>query len=246
MGQPPSDPELLDYLAAEFIRHNWSIKHMHRLMLLSNSYRMASTPVPHSELHTPHSELLSHMPLRRLEAEAIRDAVLAVSGRLDRRLYGESVPPHITPFMEGRGRPGVSGPVDGDGRRSLYINVRRNFLTPMFLAFDYPIPFTTIGRRAASNVPAQALAMMNGPFIAQQAERWAQRVLAEPDLSPPQRIERMYLSAFARPPDDDETAAALAFLSEQSQRYGGQKNDSRAWSDLAHVLLNVKEFIFIE
>ncbi len=93
------------------------------------------------------------MNVRRLEAEAIRDAMLAVSGRLDPRMGGPSVPPHLTPFMEGRGRPARSGPLDGDGRRSLYINVRRNFLSPMLLAFDFPTPSTTMGRRNVSNVP---------------------------------------------------------------------------------------------
>ncbi len=264
MGQTPTHPELLDYLAAEFIRNGWSIKHMHRLMLLSSTYRLASSAergvrsaeyesiaTPHSALRTPHSvdpdnRLLSHMPVRRLEAEAIHDAVLAVSGRLDRRLYGPSVLPHLTPFMEGRGRPATSGPLDGDGRRSIYLNVRRNFLNPMFLAFDYPIPFTTIGRRSASNVPAQALSLMNGPFVAQEASRWADRLLKQPDRTPGQRVELMYETAFARRPDIEETIAALAFLDEQLGRYGGDRNDPRAWADLCHVLLNVKEFIFVE
>ena len=89
-------------------------------------------------------------------------------------MEGPSVAPHLTPFMEGRGRPGQSGPLDGDGRRSLYINVRRNFLTPMFLAFDFPTPFTTMGKRSSSNVPAQALTMMNNPFVVQQTAAWAQ------------------------------------------------------------------------
>lgn len=227
MGQPPTHPELLDYLASEFIRRGWSIKQMHRLMLLSSTYQATANP-------------------RRLEAEAIRDAVLAVSGRLDRKQFGPSVMPHLTPFMEGRGRPGSSGPLDGDGRRSIYINVRRNFLTPMFLAFDYPIPFTTIGRRSTSNVPAQALAMMNGPFVAQEARRWAQSVLHQ-SRSPAERIERMYLTALTRQPDEQETAAALAFVDEQARRYGtANQDDLRAWTDLCHVLFNVKEFTFID
>ena len=94
-------------------------------------------------------------------------------------MYGPGVLPHLTEYMSGRGRPGQSGPLDGDGRRSIYLNVRRNFLTPMFLAFDYPIPFTTIGKRSVSNVPAQALTMLNNPFVLQQAERWGKRVAAE-------------------------------------------------------------------
>jgi hypothetical protein len=123
------------------------------------------------------------MPVRRLEAEAIRDNILAVAGTLNPKLYGPSVLPHLTPFMAGRGRPERSGPLDGDGRRSIYIGVRRNFLTPMFLAFDFPIPFATVGRRSVSTVPAQALTMMNNPFVVAQAAGWAKRALAEKDLT---------------------------------------------------------------
>jgi hypothetical protein len=184
------------------------------------------------------------MPIRRLEAEPIRDAILAVSGRLDRELYGPSVLPYLTSFMIGRGRPTASGPLDGAGRRSIYINVRRNFLTPMFLAFDYPIPFTTMGKRSVSNVPAQALTMMNNPFVVQQAQTWAGRVLAKPGLTSRARVGCMYVTAFGRPPTASELAEALAFLEEQGKEYG-QANDPRAWGDLCHVLLNVKEFIFI-
>ena len=187
MGQPPTHPELLDYLATRFVAGGWSIKGLHRLMMLSSTYRMQSRPDPGSEAERidPANVLLHRMNVRRLEAEAIRDAMLAVSGRLDRTLFGPSVLPHLTPFMDGRGRPGKSGPLDGDGRRSLYLNVRRNFLTPMFLAFDFPVPFSTMGRRNVSNVPAQALTLMNDPFVVQQARLWADRVLRRRREAPP-------------------------------------------------------------
>src|SRR5205823_3801994 len=162
----------------------------------SSAYRMASRSDRKSDEADPQNKLLHRMPVRRLEAESIRDAILSVSGRLDLKLYGPSVPPHLTPFMQGRGRPPVSGPLDGDGRRSVYLGVRRNFLTPMFLDFDFPIPFTTIGRRSVSNVPAQALTLMNNPFVVGEAQRWAKRVLAEKDRTPEQRIESMYVTAF--------------------------------------------------
>src|ERR1700730_1514130 len=102
--------------------------------------------------------------------------------------------------MTGRGRPKDSGPLDGQGRRSIYLGVRRNFLSPMFLAFDYPIPFTTMGRRSVSNVPAQALTMMNIPFVVEQARLWAARVLSMPDRSDRGRVLDMYLAALGRPP----------------------------------------------
>jgi hypothetical protein len=146
--------------------------------------------------------------------------------------------------MAGRGRPKLSGPLDGDGRRSVYLGVRRNFLTPMLLAFDYPVPFSTIGRRSVSNVPAQALTLMNNPFVLEQAERWAKRVAAAPGLSDEQRIEQMYLTAFARPPSPAETAELLAFLREQRAAHG-PAGETRAWKDLCHVLFNLKEFIFV-
>jgi hypothetical protein len=244
-GQPPSHPRLLDWLAAEFIDSGWSIKHMHRLMVLSATYRMSSRIQNAAEEETdPQNRLLHRMPIRRLEGEAIRDGLLAISGSLVEKHYGAGVLPFLTPFMEGRGRPQRSGPLDGDGRRSIYINVRRNFLTPMFLAFDLPTPFTTVGRRSVSNVPAQALTMMNNPFVLQQAAVWAKRVLAEPGSAPRDRIGRLYESAFARLPTDMEMHAALEFLEEQGQEYGG-RSDPRTWTDLCHVLINVKEFVFV-
>jgi hypothetical protein len=242
LGERPTHPELLDYLATQFVRQGWSIKQLQRLLLLSSTYQMASRSI--DDALDPENKLLHHMPLRRLEAESIRDALLAVSGGLDRTMFGPGVMPHLTPHMVGRGRPERSGPLDGAGRRSVYLNLRRNFLPPMFLAFDYPIPFTTMGRRSVSNVPAQALALMNNPFVVQQADLWARRILAEPGLSPSQRVTRMYETAFGRLPDPGELADALAFLDAQAKQYG-RPDDARAWADLCHVLFNVKEFIFI-
>jgi len=184
------------------------------------------------------------MNLRRLEAEAIRDAMLAVSGRLNETMYGPAVLPYLTPFMVGRGRPGASGPLDGDGRRTVYLNVRRNFLSPMLLAFDYPIPFSTIGRRSVSNVPAQALALMNNPFVREQADVWAQGVVAR-QSDTDRRIREMYVSAFGRPPTAEEAQNAWDFIEDQSRHYPAGER-LRPWGDLAHVLFNVKEFIFVE
>jgi hypothetical protein len=156
----------------------------------------------------------------------------------------------LTPYMQGRGRPGQSGPLDGDGRRSIYIAIRRNFLSPMMLAFDTPSPFSTMGRRNVSNVPAQALTLMNDPFVVEQAKQWARRSLADKNLSQPEaRIARLYEEAFARAPSAEETTAALAFIDQQAATYklpaDAARSDERVWSDLCHVLMNVKEFIFI-
>jgi hypothetical protein len=244
MGQAPTHPELLDYLAADLVHQRWSLKQMHRLMVLSNAYQMSSQSGPESELADPQNKRLHRMPMRRLEAECIRDAILTVSGQADAKLYGPSVLPNFTPYMTGRGRPKDSGPLDGQGRRSIYLGVRRNFLSPMFLAFDYPIPFTTMGRRSMSNVPAQALTMMNNPFVIEQARLWAARVVSMPDRSDHERVLDMYVTALGRPPEDAEELAALDFLGRE--RGSSALNDPRAWADLAHVLFNVKEFIFVQ
>jgi hypothetical protein len=237
LGERPTHPELLNHLATRFIEQGWSIKKMVREMVLSSAYQMSSQPVSKADQADPRNLLLHRTRLRRLEGEAIRDALLAVSGRLASRMYGPSVPVYLTPFLEGRGRP-ASGPLDGDGRRSLYLAVRRNFLSPMLLAFDTPIPFSTVGKRTVSNVPAQALILMNDPFVHQQARHWAERVLARP-ASAAERITGMYLSAFSRPPSEAELAVCLAFLKSQTE-------DPKTWADLAHVLFNAKEFIFLQ
>jgi hypothetical protein len=239
MGQPPSNPELLDRLAAEFIRGGWSIKHMHRMMTLSHTYQMSSAAEPEADRADPTNRLVHRMNVRRLEAEAVRDAMLAVSGRLDPTLFGPSVPTHLTPFMEGRGRPGHSGPLDGDGRRSLYLNVRRNFLSPFLLAFDFPTPASCMGRRNVSNVPAQALTLLNDPLVIDQAKRWAVRTV-DAKSSRDERIDSLYRTAFGRPATAVERKDASAFLDAESAR-----PEVEAWTDLCHVLMNTKEFLFI-
>jgi len=198
----------------------------------------------------PKNKLLHRANVRRLEGEAIRDAILTASGRLNEKAQGPSVPVHLTPFMNGRGRPSESGPLDGNGRRSIYTEIRRNFLPPMMLAFDMPIPFNTVGRRNVSNVPAQALVLMNSPFVDQQAEVWAERTLREhPDRTVEERIDRLYRAALARPPSEDELAEARAFIERQGEMMGvpAEQRSSHPglWADFCHVLFNVKEFIFL-
>ncbi|HZN33246.1 MAG TPA: PSD1 and planctomycete cytochrome C domain-containing protein [Pirellulaceae bacterium] len=244
LGQKPTHPELLDHLAGQFMQDGWSLKRLIRSIVLSETYRQSSGVRSRESAVDPENLLFHRQNLRRLEGESLRDAILAVSGRLDRQRFGPSVPVHLTPFMQGRGRPGESGPLDGAGRRSIYTAVRRNFLPPMMLAFDTPIPFSTIGRRNVSNVPAQALILMNDPFVAEQARHWARGLLAEKDATIEGRIKRMYLATFSREPDTAEIAAARGFLEQQGRDYGAI--DERAWTDLAHVLFNVKEFVLVE
>ena len=151
-GQPPSHPELLDWLAQDLIASNWSLKHIIGSIVLSQTYRQDSVDSPDLDAGLiarvdPTNELLHRMRVRRLPAETIRDAIFAVSGQLDLTLYGASVPTHRTPFMSGRGAR-ESGPLDGNGRRSIYLAVYRNFLNPFMLAFDTPSPFGPQGRRS--------------------------------------------------------------------------------------------------
>jgi hypothetical protein len=253
LGQEPTHPELLDHLATQFMQDGWSVKRLIRSIMLSDTYQQASFN-PQSAIHNPQSIdpqnfLFHRQNIKRLEGEAIRDSILAISGRLDRTQFGPSLPVHLTPFMQGRGRPGASGPLDGNGRRSIYIAIRRNFLSPMMLAFDTSIPFSTVGRRNVSNVPAQALILMNDPFVAEQSHVWAKKLLSDKDATAEARVRRMYLEAFGREPTSEETAAALAFVEQQASEYGltavAARADVRVWADLGHVIFNVKEFVFV-
>ncbi len=251
-GQPPTHPELLDYLADEFVRDGWSQKRLIRRIVLSRTYQMASKSSDAAAEDRDPTNVLWHRTLvRRLEGEAIRDSLLAVSGSLNETMYGRPVPIYLTPFMDGRGRPNKSGPLDGDGRRTIYIAVLRNFLSPMMLAFDMPTPFTAIGRRNVSNVPAQALIMLNDPLVAELSRRWAGRLIAEaPDESREARIARMYERALCRPPSKDEVSAVQEFLDQQCHLHGVAReqclSSQKVWEDLAHVLFNTKEFVLRE
>jgi hypothetical protein len=240
LGERPTHPELLDHLASDFVANGWSLKKAIRTMVLSNTYRMSVQPDAKAAEADPSNLLLQHMRVRRLEGEAIRDAMLAVSGRLDATMHGPSVPVHLTTFQDGRGRPG-SGPIDGNGRRSIYLSVRRNFLSPFLLAFDTPIPFSAVGKRSVSNVPAQALILLNDPFVHQQAEIWAKKTLAQ-GKTDEERIASMHLAAFGRPPSPEETAACLEYVRQRP----ANSPEAAAWASLAHVLFNAKEFIFLQ
>ena len=244
LGQDPSHQELLDTLAVRFATdQKWSLKTLIRELVLSNAYAMSSSPnAPAAEEADPENTLLHRMNLKRLEGEAIRDSMLAVSGRLDLKAGGPSVPIYLSAFMEGRGRP-KAGPLDGEGRRSVYIAIKRNFLSPMMLAFDTPIPFNAMGRRNVSNVPAQSLVLMNDPFVVEQASLWAKSL--PPVMPAEERLRRMYLAAFSREPLAWESADALLFLKEQAEALKVPESDPKVWADLAHVLFNAKEFIHL-
>jgi hypothetical protein len=158
-------------------------------------------------------------------------------------MYGAPVPIHLDGFQDGRGRP-EDGPIDGGGRRSLYLSVRRNFLSSMLLAFDFPQPFSAIGRRSLSNVPAQALILRNNPFVHDQAAVWAKRLAAEPKPAE-ERIDGMFRAAFGRPAAPEEIAGATQLLQDVAAMKGVAVGDAEAWKELAHAIFQAKEFLFV-
>ncbi len=239
LGEAPSHPELLDHLAERFRTDlDWSVKALIREIVLSRTYRSGGGA---SSAQDPDHRLLAVRPPRRLDGEALRDAILSVSGELDLTMYGPPVATHLTPFMTGRGRPRDSGPLDGDGRRSIYLAVRRNFLTPMLQVFDTPVPHSTIGERNRSNVPAQSLTLLNDPFVVEQARACADRLREAAPDDPRAQIDTLYRRALGRRPSETEVGAALDFLAGAPDL-----GATDPLADLAHVIFNLKEFSFIE
>ena len=248
-GKLPSHPELLDQLAIKFINDNWSIKKMVKYIMMSKTFQRSTEDMPNSQSLDPDNILLSHYPVRRLEAEAIHDALLAVAGNLNPQMYGPPVPLYLTSFMQGRGRPGESGPLDGNGRRSIYHEVRRNFLEPMMLTFDRPIPFTTFGNRNVTNVPAQSLILMNSEFVSNQAAIMAEEIISHRHEDEAAIIKHIYIKALTREPTDLELEAALGYIKLLAHSY--ELNDAEicesveVWKDYCHSVFNLKEFIYL-
>jgi hypothetical protein len=247
VGELPSHPELLDYLAVRFIEDGWSMKRLIRSLVLTRTFQLSSQPSPAAKDADPQNRLLQHYPARRMEAEAIRDAILSASGRLDRTLYGMSIQPFRE--KENADRRLFPGPLDGRGRRSIYI--KNNLMeAPRFLsAFNFPGGKVTQGRRDVTNVPAQALALLNDPFVLQQAGVWAERLVVRPDESVTARIEDMFQVALGRPPEKAErirferVAKHLADLHATTGE--GVLKSKEVWQDIAHAIFNLKEFIYI-
>lgn len=246
-GKLPSHPELLDHLAVKFENEKWSIKNIIRYIVTSETFKRSTQ---RDELLTdqdPDNIYLASFPIRRLEAEAIRDGMLAVTESLDSTRFGPPVATYLTDFMQGRGRPEKSGPLDGDGRRSIYLEVRRNFLEPMMTTFDRPIPFSTFGKRDVSNVPSQSLIIMNDPFVAQQAEIMAKNLLSQKGLSFNQKIDWIYVRAFSRFPTDRELSKANEFVKSLKQMKTDSEldNEVMVWKEFCHSIFNLKEFIYL-
>jgi len=248
LGEQPTHPELLDWLAQRFMDEGWSTKKLIHLLVSSSTWRQRSVPYPAAVTADPENRLLHHMPLRRLEAESIRDTMLAASGRLNDCLYG----PPINPYRvaEDPTKRLYCGPLDGDGRRSIYQKMTM-MEPPKFLAtFNQPIPKLTTGKRDATNVPNQALALLNDPFVVAMAEHWSQRALETKVASPAERIEDMFTAAFARPPQPEETERFVAFAEQSAALRGVDPatllDCQPVWQDVAHSIFNMKEFIYVQ
>ena len=253
MGTPPSHPQLLDELTARFLRDGASLKRLIRSICLTDAFgRSSAKGDAQTETRDPENILLHRQNLQRLEAEAIRDSLLFVAGELNDERYGPSVPVNLTPFMGDSsrlsGRGFQSGPLDGAGKRSIYQEVRRNFLSPFLTTFDFPIPDSTMGKRNSSNVPGQALTMMNDPFVRDRAEA-AARLLMAAEPSVEGRLNLLFKKAFTRLPTQDELAEFKSLVDGQCAAYGvtldAGQNDERVWTDVCHVAFMMKEFIYV-
>ena len=236
-GTPPSHPELLDWLASELVARGWSLKAIHRLMVTSATYRQASVGNPRRVTDDPDNVFLARMPRRRLEGEAVRDALLAVSGRLDPRVGGRSVFPDLPPGVQTRGGWDRSPSPEDRNRRSVYVFVRRNLRYPLFEAFDAPDTNVTCPERNVSVNAPQALMLLNSELVLDYARSLAARLRREAGADAEARAERAYRLALGRAPTTSERARSIAFLGE-----GGEE----ALVDFCHALFNLNEFVFVD
>lgn len=242
LGDPPSHPELLDRLAIEFMRDGWSTRRLIRRLVLSQTFRQSGQVDPLAEERDPGNRLWHHYPTRRLEAEAIRDSLLAVAGRLDRRLYGPPVNPYRV--AQDPAKRLFSGPLDGDGRRSIYSTMSIMEPPKFLVGFNLPDLKLPTGRRDVTNVPAQALILLNDPFVIAMARQWGERLVHDGATDVSQRIDRMFLAAFGRHPDETERQAWSDAVGTLASAGSDPLADPNLWSELAHAFFNTKEFIY--
>jgi hypothetical protein len=247
-GEEPTHPELLDYLAAEFVRDGWSIKKLHRRILLSKTYQLASTADPSNAAKDPGNRWLWRFERRRLDAEAIRDSMLQVSGNLQRQRPGVQPFPPISQWGWTQHNPFKD--VYPSKHRSVYLMTQRIQRHPYLALFDGPDTNTSTARRSDSTVPLQALYLMNHPFVREQAEGLARRLLAT-EKQPAQRIGRAHRWVWGRPPTPVEVSRGLTYLQRYSQelaRIGTPPDrvEIEAWTSYARVLLTANEFVYVD
>ncbi len=224
-GERPTHPELLDHLANELIKNGWSLKAMHKLIMTSKVYQLSTAVVPASAKRDRDNNLYWRQPARRLEAEIIRDAILAVSGDLDTRLYG----------------PGTLD--EKSQRRSIYFTVKRSKLVPMMVIFDAPEALSGMAERPTTTIAPQALHMLNNPQVRQAARSFAKRIATD---SLDDAVRHGYRVALARRPSNDELADGVAFVRQQMATYPENGRRESALADFCQVLLCLNEFIYVD
>jgi mono/diheme cytochrome c family protein len=259
LGVRPTHPELLDWLASELMQ-DWSLKRLHRLIMTSTVYIQASRASAEALKSDADNRLYSHYPLRRLEAEVIRDSVLAVSGRLNRKAFGPPVPvmaDTVGQFVLGienlnAGRPGAVIPMGGEEfRRSLWTQVRRSRPLSVLEAFDMPRMEPNCTGRASSTVSTQSLLFMNNEFIHAHARDLAGRARREAGPTLKAQVERAWQLVYSRPPSEAEMTSAVKFLGEQTAFFAGKpakdvQPAEEALTSLCHALISSNEFLYVE
>jgi hypothetical protein len=262
-GERPTHPELLDWLATEFMTNGWSMKYMHRLIMTSETYKQASVSRPEAVAIDPEDKLLWRFPRHRLEGETIRDEALAVAGMLNTKMGGPSVFPELPIGLEGRGGWKVTKDKEERNRRSIYVFVRRNTRYPLFETFDMPDTHESCARRNVTTSPLQALTMLNDKVSLEWAANFAGRVLREAGGDEDKQIRVAYEMALARAPVSDETALVERFFAEHSKIVkerviedepislpagfpeDGDKVSGATLVDFCHALLNSNEFVYM-
>jgi hypothetical protein len=259
-GERPSHPELLDYLATQFVTNGWSVKNLHRLIVLSNAYRQQSRPSDGARQVDPDNRQLSWFPHRRLSAEEVRDAVLAVSGQLDRNTgtneAAEVVWKEAEIQDEKRGfapnRMQADHPFYTDFRkRSVYFPVVRNMLPDVLALFDAADPNNVTAVRNDTTVPSQSLFFLNSRFVREQSQHFARRLLADDKSTDEQRCDRAHRIALGRPPSPDERQLAMQFLDAYMKTTVAQARPETerrlsAWQSYCQTLFCANEFLYLE
>jgi hypothetical protein len=239
-GDRPSHPELLDWLADDFVKHSWQVKRLHRQLLLTRAYRQSTVQTPQRAKLDPDNKWLGRMNLRRLEAEAVRDSMLLASGQLNlRQVGGPSIP--VTEDLDGtvvlgkrKIKDGLFAGLDSAGiedanRRSCYIQSKRALPIAMLEAFDLPTMTPNCELRRKSTASTQSLFLLNDPFVMAQSRSMAERLVRE-EADPPRRIDRAFRTLFAFEPTAAERESCLAFVTAETDRAG--KNTDKAWQEL--------------
>jgi hypothetical protein len=227
-GERPSHPELLEWLSSELVQSGWKLKAMHKRIMLSDAYQLSHEVIPENLALDPDNRFLWHYRPRRLDAELVRDALLAAGGNLDRAMFGPSL-------------------LDDSVRRSVYLRVKRSELSPWLTTFDAPEPTQSIGVRISTTVPTQALTLLNSPFVRRQAELLARRVRTGPETPLDQAVEQAYRVALGRAPAPAEREEMRAFIHEQAALAGSDATSvDRAFIEFCHVLFCLSEFMYID